>query len=56
MDSMSTEELMDAARRQRLAETMKYSVIFIANAPVLAMYPFVQKYFTKGVMVGALKG
>ncbi len=56
MDSMSTEELMDAARRQRLAETMKYSVIFIANAPVLALYPFVQKYFTKGVMVGSVKG
>lgn len=56
MDAMTTEELMDAARRQRLAETMKYSVIFIANAPVLAMYPFVQKYFTKGVMVGSVKG
>ncbi len=56
MDSMSTEELMDAARRQRLAETMKYAVIFIANAPVLALYPFVQKYFTKGVMVGSVKG
>ena len=56
MDSMTTEELMDAARRQRLAETMKYSVIFISNAPVLAMYPFVQKYFTKGVMVGSVKG
>lgn len=56
MDSMTTEELMDAARRQRMAETMKYSVIFIANAPVLALYPFVQKYFTKGVMVGSVKG
>lgn len=47
---------MDMLRRQRLAETMKYSVIFIANAPVLALYPFVQKYFTKGVMVGSVKG
>ena len=56
MDNMSTEELMDAARRQRLAETMKYSIIFIANAPVLALYPFVQKYFTKGVMIGSVKG
>ena len=50
------EEMMDMLRRQRLAETMKYSVIFIANAPVLALYPFVQKYFTKGVMVGSVKG
>ena len=50
------EAMMDMMRRQRLAETMKYSVIFIANAPVLALYPFVQKYFTKGVMVGSVKG
>ncbi len=54
--SMNTEELMDAARKQREAETMKYAVIFVANAPVLALYPFVQKYFTKGVMVGSVKG
>ena len=54
--SMSTEEIMDLVRRQKLAETMKYAVIFIANAPVLAMYPFVQKYFTKGVMIGSVKG
>ena len=53
---MSTEEIMDLVRRQKLAETMKYAVIFIANAPVLAMYPFVQKYFTKGVMIGSVKG
>lgn len=55
-ENMDAEALMDIARRQRLAETMKYAVIFIANAPVLAMYPFVQKYFTKGVMVGSVKG
>lgn len=55
-DNATAEELMDMARRQRLAETMKYSIIFIANAPVLALYPFVQKYFTKGVMVGSVKG
>lgn len=54
--SMSTEKIMDLVRRQKLAETMKYAVIFIANAPVLAMYPFVQKYFTKGVMIGSVKG
>lgn len=54
--NMSMEELIDAARRAREAETMKYAVIFVANAPVLALYPFVQKYFTKGVMVGSVKG
>lgn len=37
-------------------ETMKYAVIIVASAPVIAMYPFVQKYFVKGIMVGAVKG
>lgn len=37
-------------------ETMKYSVIVVAMIPVLILYPFVQKYFVKGVMVGAVKG
>ena len=53
---MTTEEIMDNIRRQKLAETLKYAVIFIANAPVMALYPFVQKYFTKGIMVGSIKG
>lgn len=37
-------------------ETMKYAVIIVASVPVLIFYPFVQKYFTKGIMVGAVKG
>ncbi len=37
-------------------ETMKYAVILVASAPVLIFYPFVQKYFVKGIMVGAIKG
>jgi putative aldouronate transport system permease protein len=49
-------QLADTARRARLAETMKYSLIIIANLPVLVAYPFVQKYFVKGVMIGAIKG
>ena len=46
----------DASRQAYLALTMKYSLVFIASAPMLAIYPFVQKYFVKGVMVGSLKG
>ena len=42
--------------KQRMAQTMKYSLVFIASAPLLAAYPFVQKYFVKGVMIGSLKG
>ncbi len=41
---------------QRVADLMRYSLIIIASLPVLALYPFLQRYFVKGVMVGALKG
>ena len=39
-----------------LMETVKYAVIVVASLPVLMIYPFVQKYFVKGVMIGAVKG
>jgi len=35
---------------------MKYSLILIASLPMILVYPFVQKYFVKGVMIGAIKG
>lgn len=38
------------------AETIKYAVIVIATVPILCVYPFLQKYFVKGVMIGAVKG
>ena len=44
------------AEQQRIAELVKYGVIIVASAPVLALYPFLQKYFVKGVMIGAIKG
>jgi ABC-type glycerol-3-phosphate transport system permease component len=42
--------------RQRIADMMKYSLIIIATAPVMCFYPFIQKHFAKGVMIGAIKG
>jgi putative aldouronate transport system permease protein len=39
-----------------LAESMKYVVIIVSSLPVLVLYPFVQKHFVKGVMIGSLKG
>ena len=38
------------------AETLKYAIIVFATFPVLVVYPFLQKYFVKGVMIGAVKG
>lgn len=39
-----------------IAETIKYAAIIVSTVPILALYPFLQKYFTKGVMAGAVKG
>lgn len=44
------------AEKIKMAEAIKYSVIVVSSIPMLALYPFVQKYFVKGVMIGAVKG
>lgn len=41
---------------QRIGEIMKYAVIIVSTVPIMCVYPFVQKYFNKGVMIGAIKG
>lgn len=46
----------DIAEDLAVAATIKYATIIVSTAPILILYPFVQKYFVKGVMVGALKG
>ena len=42
--------------KQYLSELLKYSLIIVSSAPMLAIYPFIQKYFIKGAMIGAVKG
>ncbi|MCH9274810.1 carbohydrate ABC transporter permease [Bifidobacterium amazonense] len=42
--------------RQQLADSIKYGIIIVSTLPLLVIYPFLQKYFTKGVMIGAVKG
>lgn len=41
---------------QSSADQVKYAVIIVSTIPILCVYPFVQKYFEKGVMIGAVKG
>ena len=53
LDAESISALMD---RYYLARTMKYAIVFVGCAPLLIAYPFVQKYFVKGAMIGSVKG
>lgn len=55
-DTLDADAVQAAARRQYLAQGMKYALIFISSAPLLVAYPFVQKHFVKGVMIGSVKG
>lgn len=45
-----------ALQYQGMYDLIKYAVIIVASAPVLMLYPFLQRYFIKGVMIGSLKG
>jgi len=50
------EELADMVRLQRLRESMKYGLIVVSTLPMLVIYPFLQRFFVKGVMMGSIKG
>lgn len=57
--SMGNLQGLDAAAaeaKMQLAETLKYSAIIVSTVPVLCIYPFIQKYFVKGIMIGSVKG
>lgn len=53
MMSFNTEQAYKYIMMRKL---MRYSLIIVASAPVMMIYPFVQKYFVKGIMIGAIKG
>ena len=44
-----------AVDQQPIGESVKYATIIVATLPILFVYPFLQRYFIKGVMIGALK-
>jgi len=43
-------------KMQHMSMIIKYSMIVVSTAPILCVYPFIQKYFVKGVMIGSVKG
>lgn len=52
----TVEQMKQLEEQRKLAELMKYSLIIVSSIPVLVVYPFVQKHFVKGVMIGSVKG
>ncbi|MGZ4161434.1 MAG: carbohydrate ABC transporter permease [Neobacillus sp.] len=50
------QDAQNAAQLQQIAEMVKYASIVISSLPLILIYPFFQKYFEKGVMVGSIKG
>lgn len=55
-DMMSDANTMNSNDRMAIAEGIRYATIVLSSIPMIAMYPFFQRFFTKGVMVGAVKG
>jgi putative aldouronate transport system permease protein len=54
--SESSKVGMNQDEMRRAADIIKYAIIIVSTAPVMCLYPFIQKYFVKGVMIGAIKG
>ncbi len=53
---MGVLDVKKLAEQEALRELLKYSLIVVASLPVLVLYPWAQKYFVKGIMIGAIKG
>jgi putative aldouronate transport system permease protein len=56
INALMLTDVQDVAKREALRVLLKYSLIVVSTVPLLAVYPFVQKHFVKGVMIGSLKG
>ena len=50
------EDVSQAMKDVELASIMQYCLIIVSPVPMMIIYPFMQKYFAKGVMIGAVKG
>lgn len=56
LNMMQVVSTVDMADQAMVAELMQYALIVVTTTPIMILYPFLQKYFTKGVMIGAVKG
>lgn len=56
MSMMQNVDIDTLSAKIGLSELLKYSLIIVSTVPLLIIYPFIQRYFVKGVMIGAIKG
>lgn len=56
IDSEALEDVASALERQKLSQLLKYALIIVASLPLLIVYPFLQRFFIKGMMIGSIKG
>ena len=56
MAMVDSDLIESAARQARISDMIKYTAIVISIAPMLLVYGFLQRYFVKGIMIGAIKG
>jgi len=55
----SVTETMDSKEMERIIEQkqlLKYSIVVVSIVPMMCLYPFIQRYFISGIMIGAIKG
>jgi putative aldouronate transport system permease protein len=55
-DIMSGATAEALQRKAEIADIVKYAVIIVATLPIIIIYPFMQRFFVKGVMIGSVKG
>ena len=56
LENMTQGNLAEAASRPVAPVTLQYAILMISIVPILFVYPFLQKHFARGVMLGAIKG
>lgn len=54
--NLNSQEVQTMAEMAKLADMIKYAVMIVSTLPLIIIYPFLQKYFVKGVMIGSVKG
>jgi multiple sugar transport system permease protein/putative aldouronate transport system permease protein len=56
IDASMVADVKEISRKQGMINILKYSIIVVASLPLIIVYPFVQKHFVKGIMIGSIKG